>query len=230
MLIAPMTRRCVQDSYGGRILYTPEHTGGDGSGGQSAGQAAAAPDGARPAPEDSLAQPAQVPDAEARSALAAPAADGAEAPASGQQPASNGVHSPDEEQTGPAATAAADQQQSAVQEQPLSTGGVPSPGNVPGLRSPSQPRAQPGAAPQQQQPQQQQGQDQQQGQKQQSVVFDGHDLSPGTQMLHVGDEVEFMLVYDRAGSDPRATRVRSWTRFELAKCPFAFELFLTAAV
>ena len=49
----------------------------------------------------------------------------------------------------------------------------------------------------------------QQGQpRAQSLPFDGTDLMPGTQQLHPGDEVDFILAHDRLTNEPKATQVR----------------------
>ena len=207
--LLPTLTRLVQDAYGGRILYTPLTTGGVSSGPKAATPSAAAADGAKPAPQDSPAKPAHVSGATALSTAAAPAGEDADAQSTSLHRITNGVHNPDVEQSPQAASAAADESQATTQEQPASDGSAPPPGLLDGSQSSAEQSAQHGAALQQyQQVQQQQEQQEEHGRKQQSIVFDGHDLSPGTQMLHVGDEVEFTLVHDRMSAEPRATRVR----------------------
>jgi len=132
-------------------------------------------------------------------AAAGVAANGAAAEPGSTQAASNGVHSPEEQAREPEADPAAAEpaQQAPAEQQWLGTGVKPPSGTMPpGLQTPAQ-------TPAEQTAQQQQ----QQGSKQRSAVFDGHDLLPGAPMLHAGDEVEFTLVPDRMGAEPRATRV-----------------------
>ena len=191
----------MQDAYGGRISFKQAASSSDSAdGGQSAAPASAG--GTKRSADGSAAQPDQAGSVPPASGAAdGPSANGAAAEPHGTQheAVSNGVHSPDENAAQPAAASpGTDSAEHPVRgEQPPGAAEEPSSGvKPPGLQSMGQ------------EPASQQQQRQEQGSKQQSAVFDGHDLSPGIQMLHVGDEVEFTLVFDRMGADPRATRVR----------------------
>jgi len=199
------TLHIMQDAYGGRIVFTPPMSLSDSAsgGGQTAQPASAA--AASQTADASAAQPTATASVQPTDSAADGAtANGGAAEPGSTQAASNGVHSPEKEarapDTAPAAAesaqqAPAEQRQPETETKPLS-GAMP-----PGLQAPAPRTAQQPA--QEQQQQQQQG-----GPKQRSAVFDGHDLLPSAPMLHVGDEVEFTLVHDRIGAEPRATRVR----------------------
>ena len=200
-MLLKQKRAAMQEAYGGRILFTPSMPSSDrGDRGADANRPSAGATSAN----GLSAQPAQT-------ASAPPASIAADGPPAANEAAAahldgahdvstNGVHSPDDGAAGSAAAPAVSEparDPPPGQQPPPGTAAEPQSGGnkPPGLQSPARDSGQ--------------QQEEQQGSKQQqrSALFDGHDLSPGTQMLHVGDEVEFTLVADHNGADPRATRV-----------------------